>query len=143
MFTVEALSERIRAYQSSHDLQAFEDWFRSESWGWYDRSGEPLSDAIAAVEFSLAAFDDGEIDEDSLRKELAVAIRPFVPPVPLQCGSSDTFSSGRIQTPRWPRPAPALVLATASVALPLFVMQAMPRSTVQAVPVSLPVRMVL
>lgn len=78
MLNLNQLAERIAAYQDQRiDLGEFEEWFRGNSWGSYDRQGEPVSDAIAAIDAALSSFQLGEIGEKALRLELATAGRPF------------------------------------------------------------------
>src|SRR5688572_16852333 len=78
MLTLEALSNQIQSYREGRiDCDSFEEWFRSNSWGMYDRRGDQLSNAIAAIEFAFSALDANEIDECLFRQELASAIGPF------------------------------------------------------------------
>lgn len=80
MFSLQALSEKLEAYRSGDlNLYQFENWFRSNSWGWYSKPGDVVSDAIARVEGLLTSYDLEEIDEPELQQELAVATRPFAP----------------------------------------------------------------
>jgi hypothetical protein len=75
MLSLDELSKQASAYV---DVEAFEQWFRDNSWGSYDRPSDPLSAAIAAVEMALSSYSSEEIDEDELREELANALHPFV-----------------------------------------------------------------
>ncbi|MGD0868384.1 MAG: hypothetical protein ABSB88_02445 [Bryobacteraceae bacterium] len=85
MLSLNALAEEIAAYRDRRiDAADFEDWFRHNSWGYYDRQGEPLSDAIAAVDVLLSSFEFGEIGEDELRLELATANRAFASSVEIR-----------------------------------------------------------
>jgi hypothetical protein len=78
MFSLSELAQKIDAYNDRKiELVEFEEWFRRNSWGFYDREGESLSDAIAAVDMALTSFELNEIGENELRLELAAANRPF------------------------------------------------------------------
>lgn len=35
----------------------FGDWFHENSWDWYDKSGDRLSDVISAVQISLSRYE--------------------------------------------------------------------------------------
>jgi hypothetical protein len=81
MFSLEDLSRQIEIHRDRQiSSAAFEDWFRRSSWGWYDRKGDSLSDAIAAVDAILTEYDSGEIPDIDLAAELATAFSPFVGP---------------------------------------------------------------
>ena len=78
MFSVQKLSRKIDALNDSQmSVEDFEDWFLSESWGYFDVQGDPLSSAIASVHHILHECEAGELGEDQVPKELAAAIRPF------------------------------------------------------------------
>jgi hypothetical protein len=80
MFSVQRLSKKIEELcENRSNLDAFEDWFVSESWGHYSVQTDAASSAIAAVHHVLHSYEDGEIDERQVAKELANAIRPFAP----------------------------------------------------------------
>ena len=77
MLTQAELEEKVAQYTAQVlDIDAFEDWFRAEAWGMYDRPGDPLSDTIDKVLFALQAFEESE-NETRLREELAAVVRPF------------------------------------------------------------------
>jgi hypothetical protein len=84
MLSLTDLLARVAACVSGEmSASDFEDWFQRVSWGMYDRRGDPMSDAIAAVESVLSGYDLGEISEGTLREELASAIHPFAQPGPV------------------------------------------------------------
>jgi hypothetical protein len=76
MFTLEELSRQIAACNNgSLSIQQFVDWFEGNCAGAYEI--ESLRDATVAVDAALSEYHYDEIDEDLLKKELAVAVRPF------------------------------------------------------------------
>jgi len=77
MLSLKELSQQIDSYREKRiDVAAFENWFRNASWGSYDRSGDAISDAIAAVRQALSELEFEEIDEAVLREELVAAVHP-------------------------------------------------------------------
>jgi hypothetical protein len=99
MLSVQRLSEHIEALNSEGgDVDDFEDWFLSESWGLYDIHGDALSNAIAAVHQVLHSYQSDELEENRVPKELAAAIRPFEKVIPrgIVVISSSVNSVGRI-----------------------------------------------
>ena len=78
MFSIRQLSEKIADVASKHlDVDGFEEWFVSESWGHYDVRANETSRMIAAVHHVLHSCDSDEIEESKIAEELANAIRPF------------------------------------------------------------------
>ena len=79
MFTLDELSKQVTAYRDGRiDFDQFEDWYRNNSWGRYDRPGESVSDVIAAIEAAFSSYESDELTEQAFGEELAVAVRPFV-----------------------------------------------------------------
>lgn len=75
MFTFDQLSEQVTAYREGRvSFDQFEEWFRRHSWGYYDRSGERLSDAIADVQAALSSYETDEITEEDFRLQLEDAV---------------------------------------------------------------------
>jgi len=75
MFTFDQLRAKVTAYcDGLIDFGQFEEWFRVHSWGYYDRSGERLSDAIAAVHAALVSYESDDISDEDFRSELADTI---------------------------------------------------------------------
>jgi hypothetical protein len=76
MFSVELVSEQIQAMRDGRlSPEDFEDWFLSESWGYFDVSVE--GSLISVVHEALRRYDSDEIDCRAFVKELETAIRPF------------------------------------------------------------------
>lgn len=79
MFTVERLSAKIdELVEGRIDLEAFEDWFVSESWGHFDVQGGLGSSLIAAVHHVFHRYGDEDIDDRLVGSKLADAVRPFL-----------------------------------------------------------------
>lgn len=77
MLTLEKLQKQVEAYRNGEiDFDEFEDWFRTESRGAYESSGQ--SAAIAGIESALSKFRFQRISETQFREELVNADRPFV-----------------------------------------------------------------
>lgn len=77
--SLEDLSQAIADYRNGRlSLDAFEDWFRTNSRGMFGDAGE-VTEACVAVEtaFSMLRHDR---HEEAFRDELAIAVRPFVVP---------------------------------------------------------------
>ena len=78
MFSIQQLSEKIADVSANRlDVDGFEEWFVSESWGYYDVRGDQTSRAIAAVHHVLHSCEANELKEAEVAEELANAIRPF------------------------------------------------------------------
>jgi hypothetical protein len=96
MFTLEELRERVSDYCEGRMLfDEFEEWYRSNSWGHYDRFDDVLSGAIAAVE---AAFSDYEVDgitEEHFQRELVASVPAAVLTAP---GPTEVYSGFRVES---------------------------------------------
>jgi hypothetical protein len=80
MFSIQQLSDKIDELTADQlDVDAFEDWLLSASWGHYSVRGDCLSSAIAAVHHVLYSYKASEIEEKEVARELASAIVPFAP----------------------------------------------------------------
>jgi len=78
MFTLEQLRDRVNDYREGRmSFVEFEEWYRNSSWGSYDRSGDVLSGAIAAVEAALSSYELDGITEEAFQRELAGAVPPL------------------------------------------------------------------
>jgi hypothetical protein len=83
MFTLEELSRQTAACNNgSLSIQQFVDWFEGNCAGAYET--ESLRDATVAVDAALSEYHYDEIDEEVLKKQLAVAVCPVIqmPPGP-------------------------------------------------------------
>ena len=96
MFTLEQLQERVTAYREGRmSFDEFEEWYRNSSWGLYDRSGDPISEAISAVEAAFSSYEVDGITEEAFRQELADAVPHFAFAVPQP---PEVYSSYRMES---------------------------------------------
>jgi hypothetical protein len=80
MLNANQLADRIDKYQrGSLSLLAFEDWFSDQSWNIHQTNNQIDIDAVFAIDAVLARRHSDQLGEEALKRELEIAIRPFVP----------------------------------------------------------------
>jgi hypothetical protein len=79
MLTTNQLADQIEQYRrGSLSLLAFEDWFSDQSWNIHQSNRQHDIDAVFAIEDILSRRHSDGLDEETLKQELANAVRPFV-----------------------------------------------------------------
>ena len=94
MLSLDELKQQIGAVQQERiSLDAFEDWFRSNSRGAYATEDRALSEAAASVEAAFSKYSFQQGNEEQLRQDLLIAISPFVqrPPAENSNGYPNPF----------------------------------------------------
>jgi hypothetical protein len=97
MFTLEQLLEQVNAYREGRtSFDEFEESYRNSSWGFYDRPGDALSEAISGVEAAFSAYEADGISEEAFQQELVDAFRPIASanPDPVEFYSDFRVESG-------------------------------------------------
>jgi hypothetical protein len=78
MAHVQEISNTVKKFLAGKlPLAEFEDWAAEYSWNIHQRTDAEAQQLAYLVQSKVGDFDDGYIDERSLRRELAAAIRPF------------------------------------------------------------------
>lgn len=92
MASVNEISAQVRAFLGDRiSLQELEDWSASYSWNIHQRADQETQNLAYAVRGLLVDYSSGDIDEATLRRELATAALPFVlSAVRISLKSSDT-----------------------------------------------------
>ena len=79
MLTTDQLADQIEKYRrGSLSLLAFEDWFSDQSWNIHQSNRQHDIDAVFVIEDILSRRHSDGLDEETLKQELANAVRPFV-----------------------------------------------------------------
>lgn len=108
MFSADELERKISSYvEGKASFDEFADWYRRASHGKFAASKELLG-ACQKVDAALSTFYFDDFSEETLRKELASAIRPFAP----------SLSTAKIRYRLLERSVKFPLAASAEIALP-------------------------